>query len=126
MSFLDRRNDVANILAALDCVCLPSMREVMPISLMEAMGFGLPVVSTKVGGVPDFIREGVDGFLVPPRDSVSLGEKLVTLAKDASLRREMGNNARRSMQTSFSPTQIIPQIVACYEKTLGPAKRLSA
>ncbi len=65
VSFLGLRHDIANILGAVDCVCLPSEREVMPISLMEAMGMGIPVVSTRTGGIPDLVRDGVDGFLVP-------------------------------------------------------------
>ncbi len=116
VALLGIRNDVADLLAASDCCCLPSNREVMPISLLEAMSLGLPAVATKVGGVPECIRDGRDGFLVPPRNPRALAAALTKLALDPALRLSMGQSAKAQMEAAFSPAACLPLIEQAYQR----------
>jgi len=88
------RDDVADILAAGDVFTMPSLSEGLPLALVEAMSFGLPVVVTGVGGVPEVVTNGVEGLIVPPSDPGALAAALDALLQDASRRQEMGAAAR--------------------------------
>jgi glycosyltransferase involved in cell wall biosynthesis len=92
--FLGFRDDIADILAAGDLFTMPSLSEGLPLALVEAMSFGLPVVVTRVGGVPEVVTDGVEGLLVPPSDPGALAAALGALLDDASRRRQMGDAAR--------------------------------
>ncbi len=85
---LDR---VRGLLAASDIFCLPSRREPSAVVLSEALVSGLPIVATRVGGTPDRVVDGKNGFLVPPCDPSVLAEAIERLAGDAGLRQRMGN-----------------------------------
>ncbi|GIV03102.1 MAG: polysaccharide biosynthesis protein [Fimbriimonadales bacterium] len=89
----DRRDQ---ILAQGDVFVLPSLFEGMPMSLLEAMAWGLPVVTTPVGGIPEVVTDGVEGFLVPPNDVGVLRDALGRLIADPDLRLRMGMAARES------------------------------
>lgn len=80
---------------------LPSRSEGQPIGIMEAMASGLPVVATRVGGVPDMVRDGEDGLLVDPGDSDGLADALAKLLGSPELRRTMGSSARRRAEDRF-------------------------
>ena len=88
------RDDIADILAAGDLFTMPSLSEGLPLALVEAMSFGLPVVVTRVGGVPEVVTDGVEGFLVPPSDPGALASALGALLDDAPRRQQMGDAAR--------------------------------
>ena len=83
--FLGYQDDVAPFYAAFDALVLPSANEGTPVSVIEALAGGRPVVATRVGGVPDVVRDGVDGFLVEPGDIDALAERLGRLAADPAL-----------------------------------------
>ena len=88
------RDDVADILAAGDVFTMPSLSEGLPLALVEAMSFGLPVVVTGVGGVPEVVTNGVEGLIVPPSDPGALAAALGELLQNATRRQEMGAAAR--------------------------------
>ena len=88
------RDDVADILAAGDLFTMPSLSEGLPLALVEAMSFGLPVVVTRVGGVPEVVSDGVEGLLVSPSDPGALATALAALLDDAPRRQRMGEAAR--------------------------------
>jgi glycosyltransferase involved in cell wall biosynthesis len=111
---LGMRNDIPDLLAAADCGCLPSQREVMPISILEGMSIGLPFIATDVGGVRDCIRDGIDGIIVPRKQPLALTTALIRLGSDESLRRTMGLNAQQRIGECFSPEACVPQILNCY------------
>ncbi len=90
-------------LREMDIFALPSLHEGSPCALMEAMGCGLAVVATNVGGIPDLVTDGVNGSLVEPGDSEALAEKLISLSHDARLRVRLGNAAKLSIETRCSP-----------------------
>lgn len=77
-----------------DIFALPTYAEAMPLSVIEAMAAGLPIVSTKVGGIPELIDENEEGFLIEPANSIKLAEKLSTLISDQKLRLKMGEKAQ--------------------------------
>jgi len=88
------RDDVADILAAGDVFTMPSLSEGLPLALVEGMSFGLPVVVTRVGGVPEVVTDGVEGLIVPPSDAGALAAALGALLQDAARRQQMGAAAR--------------------------------
>ena len=87
-----------------DIFALPTYAEAMPISVIEAMAAGLPVVSTTVGGIPELIDDDGDGFLFTPGDSAALAEKISILASNKDLRIRIGQKARQKVyeQMNFS------------------------
>ncbi len=97
---------------------LPSYAEGLPISVLEAMEAGMPVVTTAVGGIPDAIEDGVEGFLVSPGDINSLVNRISQLLQDSDLRSRMGLAAKMKVAAFFSPASVLPQIEALY-RALG-------
>jgi glycosyltransferase involved in cell wall biosynthesis len=92
--FLGVRSDVPQLLAASDVFTLTSTSEAASLTLMEAMATGLPVVVTNVGGNPEIVREGRDGFLVPRGDAAAAADALYRLLSDPGLARAVGESAR--------------------------------
>lgn len=80
------------------------------------MAAGTPVIASRVGGIPEAIRDGVDGFLVPPDDPEALAEKIKTLYTDPGLREQMGKNARQRFLDMFELTKNIEQQTLWLEK----------
>jgi glycosyltransferase involved in cell wall biosynthesis len=93
---------------------LPSYAEGMPMSVLEAMAAGVPIVATAVGGIPEAITHGREGFLVPPGDIGNLTLALLRLLDHPEIRKQMGNAARTRVERQFSYQQAIPQIAALY------------
>jgi glycosyltransferase involved in cell wall biosynthesis len=89
LRLLGYREDSLDLLAAADLFVMSSLHEGYPVSLMEALALGRAVVATAVGGIPDAVRPGVEGVLVPPADSDALAAAIIRLACDGSLRQEM-------------------------------------
>jgi glycosyltransferase involved in cell wall biosynthesis len=81
---------------------LPSYGETSPITIIEAMASSLPVVASRVGGIPDLIQDGYNGFLVTPGNSLELSEKLDILLNDPSLIKSMGQRSRALATTKFN------------------------
>jgi glycosyltransferase involved in cell wall biosynthesis len=95
------RNDVAERLAASDLFVLSSRSEGLPLSILEAMAAGLPVVATNVGGVPELVLDGETGFLVPPGNPQSLAGAMERLLEDSALRRRLGAAGRLRVEEGF-------------------------
>jgi glycosyltransferase involved in cell wall biosynthesis len=95
---------------------LPSYNEGLPMSVLEAMAAGLPILSTSIGGIPDAVTEGVEGFLVAPGDIDSLSERLNLLLADSHLARTMGEAARSKVKVSFSSKAILPKLEVLYSE----------
>lgn len=100
---------------------LPSYNEGLPMSLLEAMGYGLPVITTPVGGIPEAVTEGVDGYLVKAGDVDAIREKLAYLIANPEVARAMGEEARKKVESRFSVEKILPQIEAVYRRLGIPA-----
>jgi glycosyltransferase involved in cell wall biosynthesis len=107
VGFAGLRGDVPRLLALADVFCLPSWREGMPRSIIEAMATGLPVVATRIRGCREEVIEGQTGLLVPPRDAAALAGALATLVGDTALRRRMGQAGRRRAREHYDERRII-------------------
>jgi len=121
--FLSERRDVPQILAASDIFVLSSNWEGLPRSIIEAMMAGLPVVATRVGGVPELVADGVTGFLVPPRDPDALAEALQKLIADPELRRRMGQAGREKALKEFTLGRMLRETERVYREVLGSQKK---
>jgi glycosyltransferase involved in cell wall biosynthesis len=115
---LGERNDVARLLHAGDLFLLTSISEGIPLTLIEAMAAGLPVVSTKVGGVPEVVEDGRTGLLAPARDEVTLAESILRLADTPAQRSRMGRLGRERAVTFFSETQMHGHYLRYYQEML--------
>lgn len=104
------------LLREADAYVLPSFNEGLPMSLLEAMAESLPVVSTTVGGIPDLIDSGVDGWLVEPGDAAALARVLATLASDAALRAEVAARGWQRVSSEFSEVAVVPRLEAMYQE----------
>ncbi len=98
--------------------CLPSYREGLPKSLLEAAACGLPIVTTDVPGCREIVRDGDNGFLVPARDAQALAMALRSLIDDAALRAEMGRRSREIVLAEFSQGQVIAETLAVYQELI--------
>jgi glycosyltransferase involved in cell wall biosynthesis len=105
----------ADLLARADAYVQPSHNEGMPIALLEALAFGLPIVATRVGAVPEVIENGKHGRLVPPQRPDLLADALRELALDAPLRRRMSDEARRLATSRFGLDRFRNDLLAMYE-----------
>lgn len=113
--FLGLRQDIPDILNAADVFVLASDWEGNPLSVMEAMAAGKPVVATAVGGVPELVDPEVSGILVPPRDVASLSQALVRLM-DPELRRKMGERGRTVALSRFGIERMARSYEELYER----------
>ena len=101
-----------------DLLILTSTTEGLPRSILEAMATGLPVIATKVGGVPEIIRDGVDGILVDSGDSDAVAEALERLL-NPSVRSAMGQTARKHVSENFTIQKQAEDFLACVEKSIN-------
>ena len=123
--FLGSRADVPDILRASDVFVLSSDYEGNPLSVLEAMATGLPVVSTAVGGVPELVQHGATGLLVPAGDARALAEAITQLGRDADQRAAMGHAARQTALERFDVRAMSRAYAALYQQLLHahPTKR---
>src|SRR5262249_52098544 len=119
VTFLGRRSDVPEMLAAADVFVLGSRWEGNPLSVMEAMAAGLPVVVTAVGGVPELVEHGVDGFLIPPGNSTALSEAMQHLHERPGIRSRMGDSAKFHASQKFDSSLMIKAYEDLYDKLLA-------
>jgi len=106
--------DITKILSIMDIFTLSSLREGLPISMIEAMAAGKPVVATHVGGVPELVRDGVTGFIVLPRDSEALAEKIIELLNNKDKAEKMGTTGRKFVREKFSLERMIQEYESLY------------
>jgi glycosyltransferase involved in cell wall biosynthesis len=113
------QEDVGPFFAAFDVFVLPSGNEGTPVTAIEALASGCPVVATRVGGVPDVVTDGADGFLVEPGDVEALAARLAQLAGDRDLRTRMGAAGRERMLSRYAVDRLIDDIDRLYRDLLA-------
>lgn len=99
--FLGIRRDIPDLLPGLDVACLSSVHEGVPITLIEAMAAGLPIVATDCGSVRDIVEDGQQGFVVPVGDVATFADRLRVLANDEPLRIQFGKSGRARVESEF-------------------------
>jgi glycosyltransferase involved in cell wall biosynthesis len=119
--FLGYQEDVAPYYAAFDALVLPSANEGTPVSAIEALAAGRPVVATRVGGVPDVVRDGEDGFLVEAGATDELAERLERLARDPELRERMGEAGRQRVLPRYAVDRLVDDVDRLYRSLLRSA-----
>jgi N-acetyl-alpha-D-glucosaminyl L-malate synthase BshA len=118
VTFLGKQESVAEILSCADLFLLPSATESFGLVALEAMSCGVPVVATRVGGIPEVITEGESGFLVPVGDVDAMAERGLEVLKDKSRWREMSAAARAGAEL-FSAERVVPMYEQYYAKVTG-------
>jgi glycosyltransferase involved in cell wall biosynthesis len=119
--FLGYQEDVAPFYAAFDALVLPSGNEGTPVSVIEALAAELPVVATRVGGVPDVVRDGEDGFLVEAGATDDLADRLAQLAGDPALRARMGKQGRERVLPRYAVDRLVDDVDTLYRSLLSAA-----
>jgi glycosyltransferase involved in cell wall biosynthesis len=113
-TFLGFQSDMVSVLKPIDIACLPSYREGLPMALLEAMAAGKAIVTTDAPGCRSTVRNGLNGFLVPIKDSNLLAEALSKLIQDRNLREKMGAESRNLAVNLFSKEKITSEILKVY------------
>lgn len=116
--FLGWQHELGPIYADLDLVVLSSLNEGTPVSLIEAMAAGLPVVATDVGGVPDVVSDGKTGLLAPPKDPPAMSRAMGTLLDDPGRRRAMGQLGREAVYPKYSDGSLLDRMDRLYSSLL--------
>jgi glycosyltransferase involved in cell wall biosynthesis len=123
VALLGHRDDVPEILTAADIHVMPSHEEGLPNSIIEAMASGLPIVASRVGGIPELVIEGENGLLVEPRDSASLAMALLALARDDDRRAVIGAANEARVRAQFSLDKSVLRYEELYESLTKRAGR---
>jgi glycosyltransferase involved in cell wall biosynthesis len=120
--FLGLRTDIPDVLGAADAFTLSSDYEGNPLSVIEAMAAGLPIISTAVGGVPELLQNGKEGFIVQPGDAEELSAAMMTLLKDRGLRRTMGAAAAARAKDKFDVSAMVRAYEELYDEISTPSR----
>jgi sugar transferase (PEP-CTERM/EpsH1 system associated) len=116
---LGMRNDVRRLLAAADAFLLTSVSEGIPVTVLEAMAAGVPVVATAVGGLTEILEDGATGLLAPAGDAAALSDALVRLADDRQLRTRLAAAARCRAQADFSESRMVGRYDQIFQEMLA-------
>ena len=117
--FLGQRRDVDELLARAQASILATNWEGFPLSILEAMRAGLPVVATEVAGIAESVRDGETGYLVPRGDVEVLRDRIRRLLADADLRTRLGANGRKRFEGHFTLPLFVQNTLAVYEEVVG-------
>ncbi|MDD5722601.1 MAG: glycosyltransferase family 4 protein [Syntrophales bacterium] len=112
--------DILPVMHSLDAFVLSSFHEGMPIALLEAMGIGLPVVCTEVGGMKEIIQNCKNGILIPSNDDKSLAIALKRLFDDPAFAKELSINARETIKSKYSTEHVVKDLIDVYDSLICP------
>jgi glycosyltransferase involved in cell wall biosynthesis len=112
------RNDMPTVLGGAALVVLPSYREGLPVSLLEAAACGKAIIATDVPGCREVVRHRVNGLLVPPRNAIALADAVAMLLENEELRYELGRRGREIVVKEFSAAAVTGQTLALYHELL--------
>jgi N-acetyl-alpha-D-glucosaminyl L-malate synthase BshA len=113
--------DVRWFLSAADVFLLPSATESFGLAALEAMACEVPVIASRVGGLPEVIEDGVSGYLCDPDDLDGMAARGVALLSDPALRQRIGEGGRKTVRERYCSDRVVPQYEAFYEEVLGRA-----
>lgn len=124
--FMGKQDQVYTKLASADLFLLPSQLESFGLAALEAMACEVPVIATNVGGVPEVVEHGIDGYLVEPGDVAGAAKYAIDILSRADRGREMGQRARIDAKKRFCANDIIPQYERYYQRVLAETRAASA
>ena len=119
MIFAGFRKDIADLYSVMDVFVICSTREGFPVTVLEAMAAGVPIVATQVGGILESIRDNEEGLLVPPGDSMALAQAIARILKDPGLRERLVQNAKARVEKEFSLGKMVRNHEALYQEVLA-------
>jgi N-acetyl-alpha-D-glucosaminyl L-malate synthase BshA len=117
--FQGKQNQVQELLSFADVLLLPSDLESFGLAALEGMACGVPAVCSRVGGIPEVITDGVEGYLVPPRDVRTMAARALDILTNPERQKGMGKAARQRALAQFCSTKIIPLYEKLYERLLN-------
>jgi L-malate glycosyltransferase len=123
VDFLGKQNQVERLIRLAHVILMPSEMESFGLAALEAMACGVPAVATRVGGLPELITDGEDGFLEAPGDVTRLSERATQLVTDAALHARMAEAARKTATSRFCTEKIIPRYEDYYKQVLETNSR---
>ncbi|MGH8506157.1 MAG: glycosyltransferase [Stenotrophobium sp.] len=112
-------NDVLHWLGALNLVVHPALMEGLGVSLLQASSLSVPIIASRAGGIPEAVRDGVNGLLVPPGDVPALTQALMQLIPDAAARAQYGAAGKRLVAEEFSMARMVEGNLAVYQSLSG-------
>ena len=115
---LGDRLDATGLCAGFDIAVLASLREGFPNAILEAMGAGVPVVATAVGGVRELIQDGMTGYLVQPGDAEALAQRITFALQDRTGRRSIAERGRRFVMNSFGAQKMVEAVQGLYDELM--------
>jgi N-acetyl-alpha-D-glucosaminyl L-malate synthase BshA len=115
---LGEQDQVVPLLSVADLFLLPSQQESFGLAALEAMACGVPVIASRVGGLPEVIDDGVDGYLKDPEDLQGMAEQALTVLGDVKLHERLAAAARRKVEEKFGADRVVPQYEAFYREVL--------
>ena len=116
--FLGHRDDISDLLADCDVFVLPSLYEGLPLSILEAMSAGKPVIATQIGGTDEAVIAGETGLLIPPADPAALAAAIRTLLADQPLAKRLASAGRARVEQEFSAIKMVQQVIDVYDELL--------
>jgi L-malate glycosyltransferase len=119
VAFVGKQNDMSQFLAVSDILLLPSELESFGLVALEAMACEVPVIATRVGGIPEVVREGIDGFLYEVADTASMAEGCLSLLNNPDRRVAMGRTARDRATREFCASKIVLQYEDLYHRVIS-------
>jgi glycosyltransferase involved in cell wall biosynthesis len=119
---LGDRKDMPELYASFDFFVLPSLNEGMPLTVLEALASGLPVVATRTGAIPSVVRDGVSGILVEPGDVGSLAAAILKLTRDPELRDRMGAAGRQKVRAEYTASSMAHRYLELYRSAQSESR----
>jgi glycosyltransferase involved in cell wall biosynthesis len=119
--FLGMRNDLGDLFRAMDIFAMPSLWEGLSLAMLSAMAAGLPVVATDVGGVSDVLGRSERGFVLPPKDSVQLAQRILWCWAHRVESAEIAQRGREFVRSNYSDTAMVQRLMTIYENVLNTA-----
>jgi N-acetyl-alpha-D-glucosaminyl L-malate synthase BshA len=122
VQFLGKQDNIEELIGSADLLLLPSENESFGLVALEAMACEVPVVASRVGGLPEVVTDGVDGYLVELNDLGKMAERAAEILSDDARRREMGRQGRINARARFCSSTIIQKYEQYYEKVVNAAR----
>jgi len=116
ISFLGHLGDPAQLLSALDVTCVPSLSEASGLTAIESLALGVPVVASRVGGLPDVVVDGRTGLLVPPGDAGAVAAAISELLADPARAQALGRAGREHVEQQFTVERMVDGYRRVYEE----------